>query len=251
MKLTGSQRVEAPKQRVWEALNDPEILRRAIPGCQSLEKEGDDRFKATVAIKIGPMDARFAGAVTLSDLKPPNSYTISGEGQGGAAGFAKGAAQVSLAEDGSATILNYDVDVTVGGRLAQLGGPIIDATAKQLTGQFFKRFGEIVAPPPAAAEAPKAAVAASSGAPVAAGTTAASTPTSGAFPAAWVLGIAFAFLAGYLAAGAPLSDAWPAISIGLLIIIAAALGFEYGRRNGATIINVDPAALKRLLGGGE
>lgn len=251
MKLTGSQRIEAPKQRVWEALNDPEILRRAIPGCQTLEKEGDDRFKATVAIKIGPMDARFAGAVTLSDLNPPNSYTISGEGQGGAAGFAKGAANVSLAEDGAATILNYDVDVTVGGRLAQLGGPIIDATAKQLAGNFFKRFGEIVAPPPAAAEAPKAAATTTSSTSSAAVSAGAPAPTSGAFPAAWVVGIAFAFLAGYLVAGAPLSDAWPALSISLLVIIAAALGFEYGRRNGATIINIDAASLKRLLGGGE
>lgn len=250
MNLTGSQHIAAPKQRVWEALNDPEILRRSIPGCQSLDKEADDRYRATVAIKIGPMDARFAGAVRLSDLNPPNAYTIAGEGQGGAAGFAKGAAKVSLAEEGAGTQLAYDVDVTVGGRLAQLGGPIIDATAKQLAGAFFKRFGEIVAPPPApepaASDSPVTAARES----VAARPAVASR--SG-FPAAWILALAVAFLAGMLVGGAPVGDGagWIGLSIGLLIVVVAAAGFEFGRRAAAPVVTLDAALLKRLLGAGE
>lgn len=153
MKMTGEQRIAAPRMRVWQALNDPDVLKQCIPGCQSLEKESEERLKATIAIKIGPIGARFTGVVTLSDLDPPNSYTISGEGQGGAAGSAKGGAKVRLQDDADATLLLYDVDAQVGGRLAQLGGPVIDATAKQLAGSFFKRFGDLVA----AAAAPEAA----------------------------------------------------------------------------------------------
>jgi carbon monoxide dehydrogenase subunit G len=109
MKMNGEQRIAAPRARVWEALNDPEVLRQCIPGCQSLEKEADDRLKATVQIKIGPIGARFNGAVTLSELDPPNSYVISGEGQGGTAGFAKGSARVSLTDEGDATHLTYSL----------------------------------------------------------------------------------------------------------------------------------------------
>src|SRR6266540_1982874 len=105
MKMTGEQRIAASRQNVWEALNDPDVLRRCIPGCQSLEREADDRLKATVAIKVGPIGAKFAGVVTLSDLDPPNAYRISGEGQGGVAGFAKGGAEVRLADDEGATWL--------------------------------------------------------------------------------------------------------------------------------------------------
>ena len=100
MKMNGEQLIAAPRARVWDALNDPEVLKQCIPGCQSLEKEADDRLKAVVAIKIGPIGAKFAGAVTLSELDPPNSYVISGEGQGGTAGFARGSAKVSLADEG-------------------------------------------------------------------------------------------------------------------------------------------------------
>ncbi|CAN7379459.1 carbon monoxide dehydrogenase subunit G [Phenylobacterium sp. LjRoot225] len=153
MKMTGEQRIAASRQAVWEALNDPEVLKQCIPGCQSLEREADERLKATVAIKVGPIGAKFAGAVTLSDLDPPNAYRISGEGQGGVAGFAKGGAEVRLVDDEGATRLTYDVQAQVGGRLAQLGGAVIDATAKQLAGAFFKRFGEIVARPSEAAAA--------------------------------------------------------------------------------------------------
>jgi carbon monoxide dehydrogenase subunit G len=165
MNMSGEQRIAATRQRVWEALNDPEVLKQCIPGCQTLEKEADDRLRATVEVKIGPIGARFNGAVALTDLDPPNGYTIVGEGQGGTVGFAKGGAKVRLADDGAGgTLLSYDVDAQVGGRLAQLGGPIIDATAKQLAGKFFDQFGQVVGAPaqtaePAAAGAPVGGVA--------------------------------------------------------------------------------------------
>src|ERR1700751_3655748 len=119
MQMNGQQRIAASRQQVWQAQNDPDVLRQCIPGCQSLEKEADDRLRATAEIKIGPIGARFNGAVTLSDLDPPNGYTITGEGQGGTVGFAKGGAKVRLADDGpGSTLLSYDVDAQVGGRLA-------------------------------------------------------------------------------------------------------------------------------------
>lgn len=156
MELTGEQRIPAPRQKVWEALNDPDILGQAIPGCQSIEKHGDDKFSAKVKAKVGPVSATFGGEVTLSELNPPESYTISGEGKGGAAGFAKGGAKVRLEEDGpNATILHYTVTANVGGKLAQIGSRLIDSTAKKLSGEFFEKFSEVVAgPAPAAAEVP-------------------------------------------------------------------------------------------------
>jgi len=248
MKMTGNQRIAASKQRVWEALNDPEVLKQCIPGCQSLEKDGDDRFRATAVIKIGPMDARFSGAVRLADIDPPNGYTISGEGQGGAAGFAKGNAKIELAEDSGATILSYEVDAQVGGRLAQLGGPIIDATAKQLAGGFFKKFGDIVAPPPAATPA----VAGASKVTAAARAPGASTPFAlgSGFPVAWALAVVVAALAGFLLGRPAPSEAgleWAAVVLGLLVVIVAAAGFEFGRRSAAPVIVLDPALLDHLV----
>ena len=139
MKMSAEQRVAAPRQKVWEALNDPEVLRASIPGCQSLEKVADDRFDATVEVKVGPIGARFKGSVALTNLNPPNQYTLILEGNGGIAGSMKGSAEVKLIEDGAATIVAYEVEAQVGGRMAQLGGPVIDATAKQLAGKFFSR----------------------------------------------------------------------------------------------------------------
>lgn len=144
MKLEGEQRIEAGRAAVWHGLNDPDVLRRSIPGCESLVSDGDNRFKAVVAIKVGPIGARFNGTVELSDLDPPSGYTLSGEGQGGVAGSAKGHARVRLEADGAATRLIYSVEAQVGGRMAQLGGAIIDATARQLAGRFFARFAEEV-----------------------------------------------------------------------------------------------------------
>ncbi len=144
MDMTGEYRIPAPRQKVWEALNDPDILKQAIPGCDEIEKESDTAFNAKVTTKLGPVKAKFAGAVTLSDLNPPESYTISGEGKGGAAGFAKGGAKVHLAEDGGETVLTYEVNASVGGKIAQLGGRLIDSTARKLADQFFSKFAEIV-----------------------------------------------------------------------------------------------------------
>lgn len=152
MDMNGSQRIEASRETVYAALNDVEILRQCIPGCESIDKTSENEMTAKVTLKIGPVKASFTGKVTLSDFDPPNGYTISGEGSGGAAGFAKGGAKVTLVADGDATILNYDVDAQIGGKLAQLGGRLIDATAKKLAGDFFEKFGAIVAPPPEGAE---------------------------------------------------------------------------------------------------
>jgi carbon monoxide dehydrogenase subunit G len=144
MDMTGERRIPAPRQTVWEALNDTTTLKASIPGCESLEKTGDNQMKAVAAVKLGPISARFNGAVTLSDINPPNSYTITGEGQGGVAGFAKGGAKVFLTDDGAATLLKYEVNAQVGGKLAQLGARLIDATAKQMAEQFFTKFSDEV-----------------------------------------------------------------------------------------------------------
>jgi uncharacterized protein len=158
MDMTGTQHIEAPRDVVWAALNDVEVLRQSIPGCQSIEKISDTEMNAKVVLRVGPVKATFTGKVTLSDLDPPNGYTISGEGSGGAAGFAKGSAMVHLVENAGATDLNYEVKAQIGGKLAQLGSRLIDATAKKLAGEFFEKFSEAVAPPaPAEAAADEAA----------------------------------------------------------------------------------------------
>ena len=147
MKMSGEQKIAVPRGQAWDALNDPDVLKHCMPGCQLLERESEERMTVTLAIKVGPIGARFTGTITLSDVDPPNAYTITMEGQGGAAGMVNGSARVHLADEGSATLLTYEVAAKVGGRLAQLGGPIIDATAKQLANTFFKRFGARVAEP--------------------------------------------------------------------------------------------------------
>jgi len=145
MQMQDSQRISASREKVWAALNDPEVLRKCIPGCQSLEMTSPTEMTATVVFKVGPVKATFGGKVTLSDLDPPNSYRISGEGTGGVAGFAKGGASVRLeAESAEITILHYEVDAQIGGKLAQLGGRLIDSTSKKLAGEFFAAFGEAV-----------------------------------------------------------------------------------------------------------
>lgn len=148
MDMTGTQRIEAPRKQVYAALNDLAVLKQCIPGCESIELLSDNRMRATVTLKVGPVKASFAGIVTLSDLDPPNGYTITGEGSGGPAGFAKGSAKVRLEPDGDATILTYTAKADVGGKLAQLGGRLIDGTAKKLAGEFFERFGALVGKPP-------------------------------------------------------------------------------------------------------
>jgi carbon monoxide dehydrogenase subunit G len=248
MEMSGQQRIVAPRQRVWEALNDPAVLRACIPGCQSLEKEGDDRFLATAEIKIGPIGARFKGNVTLGDLDPPNGYTIEGQGNGGIAGSAKGAAKVQLTEDSGATIVAYTVDAQVGGRMAQLGGPIIDATAKQLAGKFFSRFGEIVeggeaavgAPADAPGVAPAVTVPAAADAapvPVAAEPRGFVIPTTAPAPAGgglwgWIGAVALAIVAGFLMGRHGAAPTWVLVAI-LAIVVASAAAYQAGRRTGA------------------
>jgi uncharacterized protein len=146
MEMTGEQRIPAPRQRVWEGLNDPEILKNAIPGCQTIEKMSDTEFTARVLAAVGPVKATFGGKVMLSDLDPPQSYTISGEGSGGVAGFAKGSAKVNLDEEGTETVLRYAVQAHVGGKLAQIGSRLIDSVARRMADQFFTRFVAAVAP---------------------------------------------------------------------------------------------------------
>jgi carbon monoxide dehydrogenase subunit G len=154
MDMKGEYRVAARRDKVWAALNDPEILKQSIPGCEEIEKLSDTEMAAKVTAKVGPVKARFAGKVTLSDLDPPNGYKISGEGSGGAAGFAKGGATVRLTEEGDATLMSYTVDAHVGGKLAQIGSRLIDATARKMADDFFARFAEVVGgPAPAAAPA--------------------------------------------------------------------------------------------------
>ena len=195
MDMTGSEHIAAPRERVYAALNDPEILKAAIPGCEAIEKTSDTEMTATVVTKVGPVKAKFQGAVTLSDLDPPHGYTISGEGKGGPAGFAKGGAKVRLEEDGAGTVLHYEVKADVGGKLAQLGSRLIDGTAKKLSGEFFSRFAELVAQP---AEAAPAAPAAEAPAPAAQPAAAEATGASGSRLWLWGLAAVVAVLAAYV-----------------------------------------------------
>ena len=144
MRMSGEQRIPAAQQVVWEALNDPEVLRRSIPGCESVERTGDNQLAAAVTAKIGPVKARFNGKITLDDIDPPRGYRLSGEGEGGAAGFVKGGATVRLEPDGDATRLKYEVEATVGGKLAQIGSRLVDAAARKMADDFFTRFNDIV-----------------------------------------------------------------------------------------------------------
>jgi carbon monoxide dehydrogenase subunit G len=154
MEIKGEYKIAAPREKVFAALNDQAVLQACIPGCESLEKTSDTEMKAKVRMRIGPVSASFSGKVTLSDIDPPNGYKISGEGQGGAAGFAKGGAVVTLREDAGETVLNYNVDAQVGGKIAQVGARLIDGTAKKLADEFFGKFATMVGgPPPAAAVA--------------------------------------------------------------------------------------------------
>jgi uncharacterized protein len=140
MNMQGEERITAPVDTVWAALNDPEVLKACIPGCETLERKSATQLAATVGLKLGPVKAKFSGEVQLKNLKPPHSYTIQGEGKGGIAGFAKGGADVTLTADGNETILGYTVNADVGGKIAQLGSRLIDSTAKKLATQFFSNF---------------------------------------------------------------------------------------------------------------
>ncbi len=144
MDIKGEYRIPADRQTVWNALNDPEVLRQCIPGCESMEKEADDSYTARMLAKIGPVKAKFSTLISLSDLNPPESYTISGEGKGGPAGFGKGSAQVRLSDSGDETLLNYSASMQVGGKLAQIGSRLVVGTARKYADDFFSRFVKVV-----------------------------------------------------------------------------------------------------------
>jgi carbon monoxide dehydrogenase subunit G len=155
MEMTGEQLIPASQHDTWNALNDPEVLKACVPGCESIEPAGENQYAVQMAARVGPVSAKFKGKLVLSDIQPPHSYAISFDGQGGAAGFGKGAARVRLAPEGEATRLAYEVKANVGGKLAQIGSRLVDAAAKKIAEDFFRNFTERMAAlhQPAAEEA--------------------------------------------------------------------------------------------------
>jgi len=153
MEMSGEQLISAPQNAVWEALNDPEMLKACVPGCESIERTGENEFQVLMVARVGPVSAKFKGKLTLSDIKPPNSYSLAFEGQGGPAGFAKGGAHVRLEPAGDKTRLAYDVKASVGGKLAQIGSRLVDAAAKKVADDFFRNFNQKVGGPAADADA--------------------------------------------------------------------------------------------------
>lgn len=257
MEMTGQQHIAATKEEVWAALNDADVLRVCIPGCQELTKSSDTEMSAVAVMKVGPVKARFQGAVTLSDLDPPNGYKITGEGQGGVAGFAKGVATVRLEAADGGTVLHYAVEAQIGGKLSQLGGRLIDVTAKQMSGQFFKRFAQEIqarqnpsASRPGARDAPKASAPTAS---VGDGATFAPAPhpvaptsVSSASPSASLMSLAAVVFAAVLTAmwlvyGGVLPSLTPAAAgaghispdaaSAVQLIMAAAIGYLFGTRS--------------------
>jgi uncharacterized protein len=211
MEMTGEYTIPAPREKVWDALNDPEVLAACIPGCQELNKDSDTELSATVKSKVGPVSATFKGKVTLSEIDPPNGYKISGEGTGGVAGFAKGGAEVKLTDAGDGTLLTYVATAQVGGKIAQIGSRLIDSTAKKMANEFFGKFADMVggagaeapvdapaaaAPAPAAAAEPVAAepVAPAPAAPTAAPESVPEKSGGGLSPAVWVGGLIVAVI---------------------------------------------------------
>jgi carbon monoxide dehydrogenase subunit G len=148
MTMTGEVQLPAPRETVWAKLNDAEVLKACIPGCEELTKLSDTEMKAVAVTKIGPVKARFKGNVHLTDLDPPNGYKISGEGDGGVAGFAKGGATVALTEKDGGTLLTYNVEAQIGGKLAQLGQRLVNGAAKKVADDFFANFARAVTPNP-------------------------------------------------------------------------------------------------------
>jgi carbon monoxide dehydrogenase subunit G len=202
MQIQGERRIAAPREAVWRALNDPDILRIAIPGCDSLNRLSETEFESQLTAKIGPVKATFGGKVTLSEIDPPSGYTLSGEGKG-AAGFAKGSAVVRLRDESGTTILSYEAAAQVGGRLAQVGGRLIEGTTRKLADAFFDAFAQQVSMPavaPSAAEAQMQATpepSAPSAEPAKpAPSTEPSLPAKGGLsPMAWIMGTILVVLA--------------------------------------------------------
>ena len=220
MKMSGEQTIPAPRERVWAALNDPDVLRRSIEGCESLEGSPETGFEARVVARIGPVKAGFTGKVTLSDIDPLNGYVITGEG-GGAAGFAKGGAVVRLAGEGDTTRLSYEANADVGGKLAQIGSRLVEGSARKMADSFFSRFAAIVAEEggaPAASPAPRAMTQ------TAPASAAAPQSGNGAFWAV-LLAVSASFAAGRVSA--QFDQSWTIVGALLLATIAA--GYLLGR----------------------
>lgn len=204
MEMSGEYKINASREKVWAALNDPEILKQSIPGCEQIDQQSETEMTAQVTAKVGPVKAKFSGAVQLTDLDPPKSYRISGEGKGGAAGFAKGGANVMLEEDGDGTLLKYEVDAQVGGKLAQLGARLIDGTAKKMASQFFENFAAAVesgnesasetAAEPASAETPAAPEPAPAPQPAAASPAASTSALAQVGMGTWIVGAVVAIV---------------------------------------------------------
>ena len=195
MDMSGEHRIAAPRQRVWDALNDPSILKQCIEGCEELNRISETELIGRVLAKVGPVKARFNGILTLSDLNPPESYTIAGEGKAGTNGFAKGSATVNLAEDSGATLLRYSLHANVGGKLAQIGARLIAGTAKKTADEFFTRFCALVAPETEPVAGPTGAATAENGVPSSLkagnGVSAQEQPArrSGLSPMVWIGGV--------------------------------------------------------------
>src|SRR5579859_2961528 len=192
MEMTGEQLIALPQAEVWRALNDPQILKACIPGCESIDKTSENEYRVAMVASVGPVKAKFNGKLVLSDLNPPNSYSLSFEGSGGAAGFGKGSANVSLETEGAATRLSFTAKANVGGKLAQIGSRLIDGVAKKMADDFFAAFNRTLAAgsgQPGAASAPATMM------------RAADTSTAGTNPLWWVAGALLAMLAVYYALG--------------------------------------------------
>ena len=189
MEMTGEQLIALPQAEVWRGLIDPEVLKASIPGCETIEKVTDNEYKVALTAAIGPVKAKFTGKLVLSDIKAPNSYSLAFEGSGGAAGFAKGSAQVSLAQEGSGTRLRYGAKANIGGKLAQVGSRLIDGVAAKTADDFFVNFKATLTPKAAAAEAAAAIEEA---------------PARGGISPLWIVaGVIAAMLAVYWLLGAP------------------------------------------------
>jgi carbon monoxide dehydrogenase subunit G len=193
MEMTGEQLIAVPQNEVWRALNDPETLKACIPGCESIEKTSENEYRIAMTAAVGPVKAKFSGKLILSDLQPPNSYSLSFEGSGGAAGFGKGGAHVSLQPDGAGTRLSYTAKASVGGKLAQVGSRLIDGVAKKMADDFFTAFNRKVAgsAPQSSPAAKKAGKAAEAGA----------VSPAGLGPLWWVAGTILVMIAVYYLLG--------------------------------------------------
>ena len=190
MQIQGERRIAAPRDLVWKALNDVDVLRACIPGCEDLKRLSETQLEGRVTAKVGPVKATFGGIATLSDITPPEGYTLTGEGKG-AAGFAKGSAKVRLRDDSGATVLTYEASAQVGGRLAQVGGRLIEGTTRKLSDAFFDQFAAQMAALGSGAQAEPAAAAAPTIAQTQPETTAPpeAAPRRGVSPAIWMLGL--------------------------------------------------------------